>query len=249
MGSVYSRASYSALPTEESHRRALPPRPASTCKACWEGPFAAHLGLFRTPVDSKWVGRRRIYTGGYTYYTSNIRLKWRAANCVWCGLIRATLHTHRDRFPSRSCNLGYLKITVGSPTTEYEYHRGYIPAGLQGFSIFVNNLHLFTGYVHADKDDPAAQYIPLPSPILDVRSLHALSSARRCIDECVHGHERCLGLSTSPDQRLPTRVIDCSDMYHPRLVSTEGTAVCKIIGPALQLTRRAQFAQKTQNAR
>ncbi len=38
----------------------------------------------------------------------------------------------------------------------------------------------------------------------------------------MHGHERCRTISPSSAVRLPTRLVDCADPAHPRLVSTEG---------------------------
>lgn len=45
--------------------------------------------------------------------------------------------------------------------------------------------------------------------------------ARQLIDECVHGHKLCKHLST-PRPLLPTRLVDCTDPAHPRLVFTSG---------------------------
>lgn len=71
-------------------------------------------------------------------------------------------------------------------------------------------------------DDPAAPYIFMRSPILDVGSPRALALVKDHIDECVHGHECCIALSVFPDPFLPTRLIDCTDINHPRLVTTSG---------------------------
>lgn len=70
-------------------------------------------------------------------------------------------------------------------------------------------------------DDPAAPYISMRSPILDVASPRTIALARECIDECVHGHELCGSLSVSVDPTLPTRLIDCTDPTAPRLLFTE----------------------------
>lgn len=49
-----------------------------------------------------------------------------------------------------------------------------------------------------------------------------MALARQRIDECVHGHTCCQDLG-SPNgthrSRLPTRLLDCTDLAHPRLVS------------------------------
>ena len=55
----------------------LPPRPSSICPSCWNGPFAARLGLFGNPI----VG----LTGGYEYTISAAKLLLRAEfGCMWC---------------------------------------------------------------------------------------------------------------------------------------------------------------------
>lgn len=58
------------------------------------------------------------------------------------------------------------------------------------------------------------------SPILDVGSPRALALARERVDDCVHRHESCAAISVIADPLLPTRLIDCADPTHPRLVST-----------------------------
>lgn len=71
-------------------------------------------------------------------------------------------------------------------------------------------------------DDPASPYFAAESPILDVKSPRALALAKRCIEKCVEGHERCAALSVTPDPLLPTRgLIDCSDPDHPCLVASQ----------------------------
>lgn len=70
-------------------------------------------------------------------------------------------------------------------------------------------------------DDPAASHIVMRDAIRDVGSNHALDLARGYLDECVHGHAHCAALSVlSSDPYLPTRLIDCTYLSHPRLVST-----------------------------
>ncbi|EIW52261.1 HET-domain-containing protein [Trametes versicolor FP-101664 SS1] len=82
------------------------------------------------------------------------------------------------------------------------------------------NVRLST-FLTTSSDDPAAPYIAC-DPITDIGSTHALSLAKALIDECVHGHERCKHISPSSDVRLPTRLLDCTDLAFPCLVSTEG---------------------------
>ncbi|KAL1944938.1 hypothetical protein VTO73DRAFT_2558 [Trametes versicolor] len=76
--------------------------------------------------------------------------------------------------------------------------------------------------LHTSAEDLAAPYIIARPPILDVGSARALSLAKFYIDECLHGHGRCIHVSPSSDVRLPTRLVDCTDPNCMRLVSTEG---------------------------
>ncbi|OJT06894.1 hypothetical protein TRAPUB_2263 [Trametes pubescens] len=62
----------------------------------------------------------------------------------------------------------------------------------------------------------------MKSPIRDIASPHLIALAQECIDECASGHEDCGAFSVILDQAvLPTRLIDCVDPTHPRLVMTE----------------------------
>ena len=72
-------------------------------------------------------------------------------------------------------------------------------------------------------DDPAAPYIVARTRVLDVGSPRALALACECINECMNGHPRCSALAGAAEAALPTRLVDCSDPDHPRLVSTGGT--------------------------
>ncbi|EIW58352.1 HET-domain-containing protein, partial [Trametes versicolor FP-101664 SS1] len=71
-------------------------------------------------------------------------------------------------------------------------------------------------------DDNAAPYIILRSPLLEVGSPRALALAKECIDECVQRHKSCMSSNLPDSRRLPTHVIDCTNLAHPRLVSTDG---------------------------
>lgn len=70
--------------------------------------------------------------------------------------------------------------------------------------------------------DAAAPYIVGRDPIIDVGSARTLSLAKALVDECVAGHEHCRQITVSLDVRLPSRLVDCTDLDHPRLVSTKG---------------------------
>lgn len=57
--------------------------------------------------------------------------------------------------------------------------------------------------------------------MLDIKSPGTLSGTKALIDTCVDGHGRCNRISPTSQVRLPTRLIDCTDLEHPRLVLTQ----------------------------
>lgn len=130
--------------TDISHGRATPmlPRPPSLCEACWEGPFAAHLGLLSEPLDisgDESVGR------GYAYTTSWAALESRASapgrpdsGCQWCRLV---LDTREEEDTSTAP----LRVVVGALG---EFRRACTPQGTQGLSIYINGRHGFSGHVY-----------------------------------------------------------------------------------------------------
>ncbi|KAK0474926.1 heterokaryon incompatibility protein-domain-containing protein [Armillaria novae-zelandiae] len=89
--------------------------------------------------------------------------------------------------------------------------------------------------VHATNDDPAARFIDHRPMILDVDSPTAYSLIKKRIDDCLL-HELCPKPSYAP---LPTRVIDCEDLDHPRLFVSNGiedhyVALSYVWGAALE---------------
>ncbi|KAJ8454322.1 hypothetical protein ONZ51_g13092 [Trametes cubensis] len=55
----------------------------------------------------------------------------------------------------------------------------------------------------------------------DVGSPRALAQAKAYFDECAHRHHICKACHPVGSSRLPTRLIDCTDPEHPRIVQTE----------------------------
>ncbi|KAK7469232.1 hypothetical protein VKT23_003721 [Stygiomarasmius scandens] len=74
-------------------------------------------------------------------------------------------------------------------------------------------------FVCATDDDPAGEYVTtrVPAWPTDLTS-DAYDMALRCIEVCSVEHEHCLRPKPS---KLPTRVIDCLDPAHPRLLTTD----------------------------
>ncbi|KAH9849292.1 heterokaryon incompatibility protein-domain-containing protein [Lenzites betulinus] len=202
--------------------RKLPPRPPSICRACWKGPFAAQLGLLGQPIKRE-DGDIGTYLGdldalgGYSYSVRWAVLESRAkGGCQWCQL----LSTHvQSEFPELTSDT-QLRIVVGMESLD-DLPIEYTPDAAQILSIYVNAIELLTGPVYADADDPAAAHIVLRSPVLDVGSPRVLALARACVEECLIQHESCREFS-DPNTSLPTRVLDCTDPGHPRLLITKG---------------------------
>ncbi|KAL1948327.1 hypothetical protein VTO73DRAFT_12402 [Trametes versicolor] len=115
-----------------------------------------------------------------------------------------------------------FNLTVGAYVEEDTDENQTALKNSQCIFVVTDKSPIFIGIVHTAPDDPAAPHIFMRSPILDVGSKRALALAKEHVDECVHKHKRCIALSVSPDPLLPTRLIDCTDLNHPRLVSTSG---------------------------
>ncbi|OJT10402.1 hypothetical protein TRAPUB_13094 [Trametes pubescens] len=179
----------------------LPPRPSTVCDACWEGPFAMHLGL---PLVSPRNGQLyRRWLKEISYSTSLAKLQSRAdGGCAWCRLVLRHASAYNSSYNER------VTITVkgSSHTSDEDSDQS---QSFQKLTVHVNN--------------PAAAYIRARSPLRDVGSPRALAFARQHLDECVQGHEQCCTSSaTSPGPRLPTRLLDCTDLARPRLIPTSG---------------------------
>ncbi|KAL1937517.1 hypothetical protein VTO73DRAFT_13103 [Trametes versicolor] len=191
----------------------LPPKPPSVCETCWKGPLAAQLGLLTTPIT---LNEERI-VGGYSYSVSGLELEHGSATgCALCTFLLAHGVTSRD---ARRQPVDQVKITLGSSGVPF-----CVPAKAQELNVVVNDeMSVFEGLVHTSSaDDPAAPYIVARDPVLNVGSPRALSLAKALVNECVHGHERCIYISPPSDVRLPTRLVDCIDPARPRLASTGG---------------------------
>ncbi|KAI0369474.1 HET-domain-containing protein [Pilatotrama ljubarskyi] len=189
-------------------------RPSSICQSCWEGLFLAHLGLLSERIRMTW--KDKTVTGGYSYSSSWADLEYRAnGGCLWCQLVWGTREDDDD-----SKSSGSLNIVVG--TQACLTSNGSTPQGTQDLSVFVNGTLRFLGYVYAHTDDPAGAYIVARIRVLDVGSPRSLTLAKACLEECVHGHGRCIPPAANPRPLLPTRLIDCTDPGRPRLSSTDG---------------------------
>ncbi len=125
---------------DSAHGRKLPPRPPSVCRACWEGPFAVHLELF------KQRGRPAGYSREYSYSTSCSKLQLGASNgCLWCRFILAVVLEGDDNVdPTWSDAL--LEVIVESDQVA---PRDCAPRKARELQVSIDNELYFSGYVHA----------------------------------------------------------------------------------------------------
>lgn len=133
-------------PAKRLGRRSLPPRPPTICQVCWEGPFAAHLGLFapRTPLPD--LHKNAWCTDGYSYSTSWAELQSRAdAGCTWCRFL-FEMRTGSD-MPSGRAE-GPLKVTVGESIDWHYPLRGVSPRTTQQLQVRINGDRAFEGFVY-----------------------------------------------------------------------------------------------------
>ncbi|THU86145.1 HET-domain-containing protein [Dendrothele bispora CBS 962.96] len=173
------------------------------CDDCWTGPFSQQS--FRTLGDGDKV----------VYKTTWSKVREAAARgCGLCSLLIVDDENHEDDV---SFHLGLSSIpqTSGFQVTGPP-HTQILGVEIEGDELEMENTYfLYTGL-----DDPAAKEIVAKEPLRDVQSEQSFSMAFKCLDDCIKRHPAC----PKPDQNahLPTRVIDCSDPFHPKLVISQG---------------------------
>ncbi|KAL1946173.1 hypothetical protein VTO73DRAFT_15300 [Trametes versicolor] len=197
----------------------LPHTPPSVCKACWKGPLARYLGLLSvSETGDQWYPP---WPKKNSYSTSLTKLKSRAdAGCVWCRFILDEKRDSEDideAGDSEDIN-ERLIITLGKYTRKWLYSSN---QSYQALKVEINGKEIERNYVVSTAPgDPAASYISARSHIRDVGSYHAMALARQKIDKCVQGHQSCRILAYPNHPSLPTRLLDCADLAHTRLVTT-----------------------------
>ncbi|KAI0830152.1 heterokaryon incompatibility protein-domain-containing protein [Trametes gibbosa] len=210
---------WSALHTTPS----TPPRPSTICQACWEGLFAAHLGLFNAIVRDQWLGGPS-FIGGYSYSTSRSKLNSRAERCSWCRLVLTMCDEGQSLL---RITVGRLVDDTGESSSSITSHS--INGGLQTLMVLINNREVYRGYLHTPAEDPAAAHINSRSPILDVGSPRTLDLVKEHVDECLHKHERCMSIPDAALADPPVRLVNCAYPDHPRLVETKLHGYAKYI--------------------
>ncbi|KAI0333432.1 HET-domain-containing protein [Cubamyces sp. BRFM 1775] len=231
---------------------ALPTRPTSICPSCWEGPFAAQLGLLGQPLHARWDSNKKAeanWTGGYMYTTSPLALLFRSGlGCKWCEFLVRRLRERENKSRNNWWATRYtLKVRIGRKDTEWILR------------VIVNDAETYKeGYaVSTSPDDSAARFVLRRPRLTNVGSQATLAMAKACIDECVREHQGCKEFNRCPwSSRLlesdgiachqmleapptmlrnatvrdpetgahstPTRLVDCRDPDRPRLIATEG---------------------------
>ncbi|TBU27627.1 heterokaryon incompatibility protein-domain-containing protein [Dichomitus squalens] len=185
--------------------------PSKICETCWKGLFMAHLGLLQKVHPSRGGDQT---SGGFTYRTTWAEVASRASEgCRWCQLVYATKEEEEEPGPDSP-----LRIVVGSQGCL----QNCTPKGTQDLSVFIDDTLHFIGYVYTTADDSAAQYIVARNRVLDVGTTKSLALAKQSLDECIYTHNSCPRPLALPPF-LPTRLIDCSNVAHPRLIATDGT--------------------------
>ncbi|EEB94964.1 hypothetical protein MPER_06140 [Moniliophthora perniciosa FA553] len=170
----------------------------------WAGPF------------SQESCRRLMNNGDITYTTTWSRVQVAAdQGCGLCKLLITDKENHKDQV-SFQLNFGAVRpepdLQLVTPL-----HVQYLIVEVEGYEIHISNNSY---YLHTSPDDPAATEIVARDLIRDVRSQRAYSLALECLQECVANHKSCPKPNDSA--RLPTRVIDCLDPEHPKIMVSNG---------------------------
>ncbi|KAJ8506963.1 hypothetical protein ONZ45_g10616 [Pleurotus djamor] len=200
-------------------------RPASICNSCWQGPFSAQMGLGSEELESHSNGAPA--KGGYKYISSwNALASQAKAGCRWCHFLLGARVEEENVESSEP-----MSIILG--------YRGY-----RSFAVVINDRQRFGGFLSAEADDPAAEFVTYRPLVLDVGSARASNLSKECLANCVATHLDCPQPVQHP---LPTRLIDCSDPRHPKLVATGGGlgnyAALSYVwgGPQVQSTKRSNL--------
>ncbi|KAF9479160.1 HET-domain-containing protein [Pholiota conissans] len=207
----------SAITRSPPHEDSLPPTNL-VCSSCREGPYS-YEG-FRQAI-SKEDGDSKT---GYCYRTTWAQICESISDesCNWCRVIKRTIDgLPEDKFPRSGEETVEVRFQVLLHTVEQSHHDEPGP-WIDGsrVRIYVNGSKEAVFYhAYAYKGDSSTKEIGLETfrrkPYIDY------AKALECIQNCIECSER--SDSTCPpleETYLPTRVIDCSDPFNPRLVVT-----------------------------
>ncbi|KAJ8494837.1 hypothetical protein ONZ51_g2056 [Trametes cubensis] len=203
----------------------LPPRPHNICALAWESVFAARFGLFQNPMEISDEDEEH-WTGGYTYTVSSVVwLECALSGCLWCRFLEKHFLKHiRSWFSDTPIPNKTVDVRVGERAPRSEIHPpGKLPRWLLVILSYGEEAQFEEEFrASAYADDPAADYVQNVSPIPYVGAPHALQyMAKVWMEDCAKEHEVCRQLGTlDSGDWLPTRLIDCSDPGHVRIIET-----------------------------
>ncbi|KAI0333430.1 HET-domain-containing protein [Cubamyces sp. BRFM 1775] len=208
----------------------LPRKPSSVCSACWKGPLASQLGLIGpgTKGDDGKGTSPSSGMGRYTYTVSPGAILFRAAlGCKWCKFLVKRLWAKELK------GLWWSRMLENRPLDIITEIRPKSKGGPSMLFVGINDVSPVGATdglclsVYTMSDDPAAKYLSERPRLPDVGSDRTFAMARACVEKCAREHDRCRAISlfsNDPTRRAPTRLIDCSDPLHPRIIPTEGAS-------------------------
>lgn len=142
MSSTLSRAS-SEIVINPVKSPFIPPRPSTICRVCWEGPFAAHLGVLGPPTPMPHL--TPLPQGSYSYTTTRAELEFRASKgCLWCRFVCALCEHGLDGTLGRGDGME-IRLFEGREMSAISEST---PRHTQTLSAFVNNTAGCRGYLH-----------------------------------------------------------------------------------------------------
>ncbi|KAH9889091.1 heterokaryon incompatibility protein-domain-containing protein [Cubamyces lactineus] len=213
---VVSQNTRSSLPSP-SYSRANA-RPADVCTHCWDGVFAEGFGLRGITIERASVS----WMGGYKYTISHDELlACQRSNCMWYQCLKEDVFGEMLKwFESRADDR--MEVAVGRPESVDDNGQQIEgPAVEEELIVVINKERTFI--ISMNADNPAAAWIKDWTGTVCVETIEALSCAKERAEECAREHKACQDFFdwSRPEASLPTRLIDCSDPLHPRIVTTE----------------------------
>ncbi|KAI0657872.1 heterokaryon incompatibility protein-domain-containing protein [Cubamyces menziesii] len=205
-------------PTLPSYSRANV-RPADVCTHCWDGVFAEGFGLRGITIERASVS----WMGGYKYTVSHDELMTcQRSNCMWYQCLKQDVFGEMLKWFDGRTDDDRVEIAVGRPESVDENGQQIEgPAAEEELIVVINKEHTFI--ISMNADNPAAAWIKDWTGTVRVETFEALSCAKERAEECAREHKACQDFFdwSRPEASLPTRLIDCSDLLHPRIVTTE----------------------------
>lgn len=185
------------------------------CNYCWSTLFS--VDGFKAAWESN---------SGYTYTTATWQEMERSINllCGWCEILQEEITHYYHITQSKRDSQGAITEEAETPpadakfcfTIRFERHNSTMsPLCLK---LSIGNFRCISPIVYTAPENPAAEFIKERGVLKTQDSPKAYALALQCIQECGTNHPRCLPPTL---ERLPTRVIDCTEPTRPRLFITQ----------------------------